>query len=73
MSTEYLHDPWTIGIEMKLRQNPAVQLITLMVDEAGALLISKGTVPAYVKQQAKDALTWCCTEERTPEQEREER
>jgi hypothetical protein len=68
---EYIGDPWTIGTEVRLRAaNPNVFMISLLVDEAGALLIAKGIVPAYVQQQAKDALTWAATEERTPEHQR---
>jgi hypothetical protein len=46
--------------------DPKVQLISLMTDEAGAALIARGIVPAYVRQQAKEALEWCCTAERAP-------
>lgn len=68
---EYIGDPWTLWTEINMRAaNPNVFMISLLMDEAGALLIAKGIVPAYVQQQAQDALTWAGTEERTPEHQR---
>lgn len=70
MSDAYNGEPWTVGVEIQLRRKPHVQMVSLLTDEAGASLIAKGILPAYVQQQAKDALEWLCTEERAPEHER---
>lgn len=68
---EYLGEPWTTLTEMKLRSSdPQGTIISLVTNEAGALLLMRGIVPAYLKQQCKEALEWCCTEARAPESER---
>lgn len=59
---EYLGDPWTIGTELRMRaKNPDALLISLLTDEAGAILIAQGKVPAYLRQQALEALEWSAT------------
>lgn len=67
MSDEYLGDPWTTATELKMRAaDPQGTIISLITNEAGAILLAKGIVPAYLKQQCREALEWCCTEARTP-------
>lgn len=61
--------PWTtqphlVGVEATLRVRPNVMLISLLTDEAGALMLRRGEVPEYLKQQCQDALDWCATEYR---------
>jgi len=68
--------PWQLKVEDELRHRPGVTFISLLTDEAGAAWIARGEVPAYMRQQALDALAWCASEERhgslTPRRRREE-
>lgn len=58
------NQPHLIGVEDTLRERPGVILISLLTDEAGALMIRRGEVPEYLKQQAADALDWAATDYR---------
>lgn len=68
---EYLGEPWTTLTEMRLRSDsPKQMILSFITNEAGALLLLKGIVTADIKRQCKEALEWCCTEERVAPHER---
>jgi len=58
------NQPHLVGVEETLRERPGVTLISLLTDEAGALMLRRGEVPEYIKQQCQDALDWCATDYR---------
>jgi hypothetical protein len=58
------NQPHLVGVEATLRERPGVMLLSLLTDEAGALMLRRGEVPEYIKQQCEDALEWCGTDQR---------
>jgi hypothetical protein len=56
--------PWQLAVEDELRARPGVMFISLLTDEAGCVWLARGEVPAYLRQQARDALAWCATDTR---------
>jgi hypothetical protein len=62
--TENVPQPWLYGVEPQLRERKGLLLISLLVDEAGAMALRDGIIPPYVQQQAADALAWSATDAR---------
>jgi hypothetical protein len=56
--------PWQLSTEDQLRDRPGVVWVHLLTDEVGCAWLARGEIPAYLRQQAIDALAWCATEER---------
>lgn len=56
--------PWQLRTEDQLRDRPGVVFVHLLTDEIGLQWIIRGEIPAYLKDQARDALAWLATEER---------
>lgn len=57
-------EPWHAEFELELLHRPGIEMITLLTDECGCLLLAEGIIPEYLRRQAKAALEWNATEER---------
>jgi hypothetical protein len=58
------HQPHLVGVEETLRERPGVMLVSLLTDEAGCLMMRRGEIPEYIKEQIERALAWCATDYR---------
>jgi hypothetical protein len=58
------HQPHLVGVEETLRERKGVMLISLLTDEAGCLMMRRGEIPEYVKEQIERALAWAATDYR---------
>ena len=57
-------EPWHAEFELELRDRPGIEMVTLLTDECGCLLLADGIIPAYLQRQARAALNWNATENR---------
>ena len=57
-------EPWHAEFELELLQREGIELVTLLTDECGCLLLAQGILPEYLKRQAREALKWNATEDR---------